>query len=181
MLLSKKKNLQFVISIEITSASMTAGQILTGENLTVIADHSFQDIIREGKKFDVLLIPGGRGTRSLVNDGVFLSQIKELSKNCTYVITVCTGAALLAKTGLLDNLPATTNRIAWDWATQQGPHVRWDKTKRWVDAGKIWTSAGVSAGIDMALAFLTSTEGEAVAQAAAKVMEYKWDPNCGSE
>jgi len=148
---------------------------LTGEGLTVIANHSFTDIIREGKTFDILLIPGGRGTRTLVNDGEFLSQLKELATKSTFVTTVCTGAALLAKTGLLDNLPATTNRIAWDWATQQGPLVKWDNTKRWVQAGNIWTSAGVSAGIDMALAFIESTEGEDIALNTAKSLEYNWN------
>jgi len=152
-----------------------SGPVVTGENLTIVADYSFSDLIRKGTTFDLLLVPGGFGTRRLVEDVAFISQLKELSKNSTYTATVCTGSALLARTGLLDNLEATTNRLAWDWVIQQGPLVRWDKTKRWIQAGNMWTSAGVSAGIDMALAFVESTEGEDVAHASAKAAEYNWN------
>jgi len=63
--------------------------------------------------------------------------------------SVCTGAAVLAKCGFLDGLPAATNHAAFGWVAQHGPRVLWDSVARWVDAGKYVTSAGVSAGTDL--------------------------------
>jgi len=89
--------------------------------------------------------------------------------------TVCTGAALLARTGLLDNRPATSNKMAWDWVTQQGPGVPWVRQARWVDDEDIVSSSGVSAGIDMALALIARLHDRATAENAARVMEYVWN------
>ena len=89
--------------------------------------------------------------------------------------SVCTGAALLANAGALAGLEATTNRRAFDWVVSVSPvDVRWDRTRRWVDTGRIVTSAGVSAGTDMALHLVERLAGEDVARAAAVRMEYRW-------
>ncbi len=130
--------------------------------------------------FDILLLPGGFGTRKLVDDPVFLAELKRLAERSEKVLCVCTGSALLARTGLLDGIEATSNKIAWDWVIQQGPRVRWKRRARWVADGKFYTSSGVSAGIDMALGFLAGNFGESTAQQVATSLEYcrNPDPEC---
>ena len=101
--------------------------------------------------YDILLIPGGFGTREAVGNPHFLDQLGAASQDAATTATVCTGSALLARTGLLDHRPATSNKLAWDWVLQQGPQVQWIRQARWVDDGDVITSSGVSAGVDMAL------------------------------
>jgi putative intracellular protease/amidase len=122
----------------------------------------------------VVLIPGGMGTRSLVEDAGYLAELKKLCEGASYVLTVCTGSALLAKTGLLDGRCATTNKIAFDWVSSQGRCVKWLKRARWVADGKYYTSSGVSAGTDMALGFIADLHGKEAAVEAARQMEYIW-------
>jgi transcriptional regulator GlxA family with amidase domain len=123
---------------------------------------------------DILLVPGGFGTRRAVRDEAFLARLAAAARRVPVTATVCTGSALLARTGLLDDRPATSNKIAWDWVVQQGPRVRWQRRARWVDDGDIVTSSGVSAGIDMALALIARLEGRDLALASARNMEYVW-------
>lgn len=80
----------------------------------------------------VFLLPGGPGTRKLVNEPLFLDKIKEIAEQATSVLTVCTGSALLAKTGLLDHKQATSNKRAFKWATAQNKQVLWIKKARWL-------------------------------------------------
>jgi len=87
---------------------------------------------------------------------------------------VCTGSALLARTGVMDGRPATSNKVAWDWVVKQGPRVRWQRKARWVDDGDLVTSSGVSAGIDMALSVVARLHGTDMARQAARFMEYVW-------
>ena len=88
--------------------------------------------------------------------------------------SVCTGAALLAKAGLLDGKPAATNHGSFGWVAQHGPAVLWDSVSRWVDAGKYVTSAGVSAGTDMGFYLVARLAGRAVAEIAVQTAEYNW-------
>ena len=133
--------------------------------------------------FDVVMVPGGMGIRTiLANPAQLQSVVKwlQLMDQKTPVISsVCTGAALLVKAGLLDGQRATTNHSAFAWVAQQGPLVLWDNVARWVDAGKYVTSAGVSAGTDMAFYLVQRLAGRAVAEQAAIEAEYHWqrDPN----
>lgn len=125
----------------------------------------------------ILLIPGGMGTRTLVNDKEFIEQIKSLSEKARYVLTVCTGSALLAKTNLLDGLKATSNKRAFEWACSNGTEVNWVKQARWVNDDKYYTSSGVSAGIDMTLGFIRDIHGLKTAQKIADHIEYIWNAN----
>jgi putative intracellular protease/amidase len=124
---------------------------------------------------DLLLVPGGMGTRTLVDDGEFIAGLGRLCKTASYVLTVCTGSALLARTGLLDGRQATTNKIAFDWAVSQGRRVRWQRRARWTADGKYYTSSGVSAGIDMALGFVADLRGRETAREIARRVEYVWN------
>lgn len=123
----------------------------------------------------VLLIPGGQGTRPLVNDAEYIEWLRQRAVAASRVLTVCTGSALLAKTGVLDGLPATTNKIAFDWVASLRPQVLWQRQARWVRAGRIYTSSGISAGIDMTLGFVADHNGLPAAQEAARQMEYIWN------
>lgn len=123
----------------------------------------------------ILLIPGGQGTRPLVKDEEQIEKIKELAEKAKYVLTVCTGSAVLAKTGLLDGKEATSNKMAFTWVKSVNEKVRWLKKARWVDEGKYYSSSGISAGIDMALGFIETRDGKEAAEKTAKEMEYLWN------
>lgn len=130
---------------------------------------------------DILLIVGGIGTRQLIEDSQFLDTLTNLANDAKWVLSVCTGSALLAKAGLLDNRQATSNKIAWEWATSQSDKVNWIKKARWVVDGKYYTSAGVSAGMDMALGFISDRQGNDAAVQIAKQAEYRWASDRGCD
>jgi putative intracellular protease/amidase len=123
---------------------------------------------------DVLLIPGGIGTRRLVSSQPFLDELRRQCDWARYVATVCTGSGLLARTGALDGRAATSNKFAFNWAVSQGPKVRWVAAARWVEDGKFFTSSGVSAGMDMALGLIARVFGRETSLEVARRAEYEW-------
>ncbi|MBQ6074968.1 MAG: DJ-1/PfpI family protein [Lachnospiraceae bacterium] len=146
--------------------SLTGGPVRSAQGGIVRTDAAPRDL------HGILVIPGGRGTRALVSDEAFLAALKDLCQNAEYVLSVCTGSALLAKAGLLNGRRATSNRKAFEWVRSCSDRVAWTKEARWVTDGKYYTSAGVSAGIDMALGFAQDLFGEAEAERIAADMEY---------
>ena len=124
----------------------------------------------------VLLIPGGVGTSVLVNDMGFLGKIRELADSAQFVLSVCTGSALLAAAGLLKGIKATSNKCAFEWVKSTGD-AEWVEKARWVRYGRFYTSSGVSAGIDMALGFVADHYGRDIAEENAKKAEYIWNDN----
>jgi len=147
---------------------------LSGTGPEVVVEYDFSDDV----DYDILLIPGGIGTRKLVCEGIFIDQLKTAAEKAKIIATVCTGAALLARTGMLEEKEATTNKSQYEWVTKQGP-ARWTCPPRWVKAIDsksnqiFFTSGGVSAGIDMTLALIKYLDGKQVAHNAATIMEYK--------
>lgn len=123
----------------------------------------------------ILLIPGGQGTRSLVKDAAFIKNLAAAADTASYVLTICTGSALLAKTSLLNGRRATSNKKALTWVKSVNSEVNWIDSARWVRDGKYYTSSGVSAGIDMALGFAADHWGTAAAAEIADNMEYLWN------
>jgi transcriptional regulator GlxA family with amidase domain len=156
---------------QVVTVAKEAGPVKSGEGPTTVADYSFETL----PPVDILLVPGGMGTRKGVDDAALIDLIKRASGNSEMTTTVCTGTALLARTGLIDHRPATTNKMAWEWVKSQGPEVDWKRVARWVDDGNIVTSSGVSAGIDMALALVARLHDRETAERAARVMEYVWN------
>lgn len=144
----------------------------------VAPDYFRDDALRE--PIDVLMIPGGAGTRDLLETSDkksvedLVAWVKAMDKQVSIMTSVCTGAAILAHAGVLDGQPATTNHQAFAWVSSFGPRVLWDDVPRWVDAGHYVTSAGTSAGTDMALHLVERLKGRAVAEAAALAAEYDW-------
>ncbi len=131
---------------------------------------------------DIVLVPGGPGTRSLVTDERFTAWLRNWAEPASLVTSVCTGSALLAAAGLLDGYRATSNKAAFDWVTTCGPGVDWIGRARWIEDRDRWTSSGVAAGMDMAAALLAHLFGSAVADEAADHAELEihkdssWDP-----
>jgi putative intracellular protease/amidase len=149
---------------------------------SVLPDLSCAEALEDSP--DVLMVPGGFGIRTLLARDpaeleARLDWLRAMDERVEIVASVCTGAALLARAGLLDDVPATTNRAAFDWVAGHGPLVLWDDTARWVDAGRYVTSAGVSAGTDMAFHLVARLAGRAVAERAVVAAEYDWQRDPG--
>jgi transcriptional regulator GlxA family with amidase domain len=130
------------------------------------------DLVSADRTYEILLVPGGRGTRREVGNAKLLTWLRRKAEPAEYVTSVCTGSALLAKAGLLDGRQATSNKLAFDWVASQGPKVDWQRRARWVEDGKFFTSSGVSAGIDMSLALIERIHGPESARQAAHWAEY---------
>lgn len=162
---------------EVITLADKAGPIKSGEGPTTQAEYAFA----EAPAYDILLVPGGFGTRQAVNNAPLLLALTAASRRATVTTTVCTGSALLARTGLMDGRPATSNKVAWDWVVQQGPRVRWQRKARWVDDGDLITSSGVSAGIDMALSVVARLHSVDMARQSARFMEYVWHEDAGND
>ena len=161
---------------EIRLISESGGVVASRQGPKSVCDDSFQS----APPIDVLLVPGGIGTRGEVNNPVMLDWLRERSKQAELVASVCTGSALLAKAGVLDGLRATSNKLAFAWASAQGEKVQWQQQARWVENGKVFSSSGVSAGIDMSLAVIAKLVSQQAAEDAATFAEYSWqrDANC---
>ena len=158
----------------ISFVSLHGGTIVSSQHVPVITE-KLGSIEQKGEY--IILIPGGLGTRKEANNEPLIDSIKHLSQNAKFVLSVCTGSLLLAKSGILDNRKATTNKRVYDWVIQHGPKVHWIKKARWVVDDHIYTSSGVSAGIDMALGFIAENFGEDKAENIAKGIEYIWNKN----
>jgi len=124
--------------------------------------------------FDVLLIPGGIGTRKEMANPQFLAELKRLVEASRVVATVRTGSFLLARTGLLDGRKATSNKRVFQQVKTYAPKVEWIVKARWVQDDKYFTSSGVSAGIDMALAVIAKLCGRETSLQIASRAEYEW-------
>lgn len=150
--------------------SLNGGQIKNKHGVSVLTE-KLETI--NGNVY-IFLIPGGFGTRKEVENKSLIDTIKEISIFSPFVLTVCTGSALLARTGLLDGKKATSNKRAFVWVITNGANVKWDKKARWTVDGKYYTSSGVSAGMDMALGFLADRHGIEFARNVAIEIEYNW-------
>ncbi|KAK2873959.1 hypothetical protein FQN49_001962 [Arthroderma sp. PD_2] len=133
----------------------------------IMPTHTFDN----APPLDVLLIPGGFGLRS-PDLGPLLAYIKHAYPRLKYIITVCTGSELLARTGILDGRQATTNKQAYNRAIKSGPKVKWVPEARWVADGNVWTASGVSAGIDLMFAFIDAVYGTVVSNQVSEEIEY---------
>ncbi|MBU2511094.1 DJ-1/PfpI family protein [bacterium] len=129
--------------------------------------------IKNAPKPDILIIPGGEGTREVIEQGDVITWIFQNAVSAEKVFSVCSGALLLAKAGLLKGLKATTHYQVFDVLESIAPDTRIIKGQRFVDNGKIATSAGISAGIDLSLYVIEQMFGAEIADSTADYMEYR--------
>lgn len=160
---------------KITTVAERSGAVTSAQGPKAIAEFGFSDC----PHLDLILIPGGIGTRKEISNRALLDWLKARAEEAEVVTTVCTGTAILAHTGLLDGRGATTNKRAFKWVAEQGAKVNWVREARWVEDGKFATSSGVSAGIDMALAVMARLYGTETAEKIAIAMEYDWHRDAG--
>lgn len=162
-------------SFEIHMLAEQSGTVASAQGPRSVVDQTFDDAAFP----DLLLIPGGRGTRKEVANERLLDWLTSRAEAAEIVASVCTGSAVLAAAGLLDGRRATSNKMSFEWVMTQGPEVNWVPEARWVVDGKFHTSGGVAAGIDMALSIVGNLLGEDVAVGVAEGTEYDWhrDPS----
>ena len=122
---------------------------------------------------DILVVPGGSGTRREMHNQSLIAGINAYAAQADLVLSVCTGALLLAKAGLLDGMPATTHHGALALLGDIAPTTT-VQHKRFIDRGRVITAAGISAGIDMSLYVVAKLLGADTAVQTARQMEYEW-------
>ncbi len=152
-------------------------EIRARNGLRVLSDYS----LGESPPMDILLLPGGMGIRQQISNEPLIDWIKDRTEKAELVLSVCTGALLLAEAGLLDGLEATTHHQAINRLRKMAPHTRVRDDRRFVDNGKYILAAGISAGIDMSLYTVARLLGRETALETARHMEYAWEPSIDKE
>lgn len=147
-----------------------AGPISARNGLSVNPNFTFAD----APQADILLVPGGQGTRREIQNETLLAWVREQAGRVELLLSVCTGALVLAKAGLLEGLSATTHFQAFDELAALAPTTTLCPDQRYVDNGRIVLSAGVSAGIDMALYIVGRLLGDEQANETARHMQYDY-------
>ena len=156
------------IDVSIVAETLETVPSVHGHGLTV--DRS----IDHESAYDYLLIPGGDAALNAAKNPAVLHWLRTTATPANLIMTVCTGSILLAATGLLDGRRATTNKQDFRATTPLRPQVTWVPRARWVEDGPFFTSSGVSAGIDMALAALEHIFDRQTAENVALGTEYEW-------
>jgi transcriptional regulator GlxA family with amidase domain len=156
--------------IEITTVAKGRDPVASVHGQRIVIDRT----IFEKNDYDLLFIPGGDSALNESKDEELMQWIREASANAERVMAVCTGTVLLAMTGVLDGRKATTNKLDFTKTVHLAPRVEWVKEARWVVDGNFYTSSGVSAGMDMALAVMADLFGMASAEKIAVSTEYEW-------
>jgi transcriptional regulator GlxA family with amidase domain len=133
--------------VSVCLVSDTLAPVTCAKGMRVLPETTWDDL----GAVDVLVYPGGLGTRAKLGDESVRSRLRAISESGTLMTSVCTGALVLADAGLLDGLPATTYWSAFDELLPLGRDIEPRPSDRFVDNGAVITAAGVSAGIDMAL------------------------------
>ncbi len=157
----------------VSTVSERGQEIQARNGLAVRPTHSFASC----PAIDILLIPGGFGTRREMRNPVVLEWVARHGRNAQFLLSVCTGALVLGSAGLLDGLGATTHHLAFDELRAAAPGANVYDKARIVDNGRVVLSSGVSAGIDMSLYVVSRLHGDDLAMETAHYMEYtgRWN------
>jgi len=151
----------------------TASPVKTRGKLSINPNYSIYAM----PKADILIVPGGRGTRSLVHKPQIIEWLQAQHDQTEHLLSVCTGSLVLAKAGLLDGKSATTHHDAFDELRNLVSADTQIVDNRYVDNGKIVTAGGISAGIDMSLYIVRKLLGDDVLKVTLEEMEYHWTPD----
>jgi transcriptional regulator GlxA family with amidase domain len=158
--------------VEVFTVARTAEPVACAKGLRVLPDHTWET----APPFDVLVYPGGQGTRREAEDPETLEWLRQLAARGTLMTSVCTGSTVFAAAGLLDGRPATTWWGALDRLAAAGRDVDVRGEARFVDDGDVVTAAGVSAGIDMALHLVARLHSRERAAEVRRYIQYDPDP-----
>jgi transcriptional regulator GlxA family with amidase domain len=159
------------IKPHVNTFSRDGGGVRLAKGMRLVPARSADDV----GPLHLLLYPGGWGTRTMLADHRHLEWLRYMRAQTPIVASVCTGALVLAAAGLLSGRPATTHRDHYDELATIDPSIVVDTEARFVDDGDVVTSAGVSAGIDMALHLVARLESPDVARAIKRAIQY--EPN----
>jgi transcriptional regulator GlxA family with amidase domain len=151
------------------TVSMRPGPVIARNHLSINPLYTLADCPLP----DIVIVPGGIGTRREMNNPVLIEWLQRQATRAELMTSVCTGALVLARAGLLDGLEATTHHSSYD-LLEQTANVRVRRDVRYVDNGKVITSAGVQAGMDMALHIVARLLGHEAAAETARYIEYEW-------
>ncbi|RPH78459.1 MAG: DJ-1/PfpI family protein [Candidatus Rokuibacteriota bacterium] len=155
---------------EVLLVAEKSGTVVTTGGMKVTPDHTIDTC----PPLDILVVPGGWGTRAEIKNARLVNWIGERAKQVETLTSVCTGSMLLGQAGLLDGRRATTHWRALPWMRETFPTVTVEEKLHVVEDGNVLTSAGISAGIDMALRVVARYHGETVARNTARNMEYRY-------
>lgn len=154
--------------VRVVTVARTDAIIECAKGLRVLPDHTWST----APAFDVLIVPGGRGTRTLLGDEATYEWLRSVSSGGALMTSVCTGSLLFADLGLLDGMPATTHWSTLDTLAELGASIDVRPDDRFVDAGEVITASGVSAGIDMALYLVVRLHSTERATAVRRAIQY---------
>jgi transcriptional regulator GlxA family with amidase domain len=168
--LNEKKRREEPSPFEVLLVAEHPDLVITTGNMKVIPHETFKSCPR----LDILVVPGGWGTRKELNNLIMLNWLRIRAAEVETLTSVCTGSMLLGFAGLLNGLHATTHWQSLDWMRESFPAVTVEYGKHVVEDGCVLTSAGISAGIDMALRVVARYFGEDIARTTAKYMEYPY-------
>ena len=156
-------------AVKIQLVAKRTGAVRSAQGAEVIAELEYGEL----NDPDIILVPGGMGTRTLARDKSFLSWLTDIGTRSEIVASVCTESALLAAASLLESHRATSNKLAFEWASSFGNDVSWEYQARWIHDGCRWTSSGVAAGMDMAAALIGHLFGQEIQTEVTKRVEYQ--------
>tara|TARA_R110002110_G_scaffold413729_1_gene641538 strand:- start:16924 stop:18000 length:1077 start_codon:yes stop_codon:yes gene_type:complete len=148
---------------QVSLVAEQAGPVMTTSGLTLQADQAFADAMRSRKPIDTLIVAGGHGTTSALGSQSLLHYVRTAAGRARRIVSICTGAMILAELGLLDGRRATTH---WFWCPvlkRQYPQITVEPDALFVRDGNVWTSAGVTAGMDLCLALIEQDWGHDIA------------------
>lgn len=155
--------------VEVVTVARTLEPVRAAKGLRVLPDRTPDDVGR----FDVLVMPGGKGTRQLLDpEDPLHAGLREIAAGGVLMTSVCTGSLVYAAAGLLRNRPATTHWSALDLLAELDPTIEVRPDARFVDDGAVITAAGVSAGIDMALHLVIRLDSERAAREVKRGIQY---------
>lgn len=157
---------------EVFTASLDDETVTCAKGMKIVTDMAVGDV----GEADVILLPGGRGTRAQMTDARTVGFLKGQAEAGALMTSVCTGALVFAAAGLLAGRPATTYWSTMDYLTQIDPSIEPRPDDRFVDSGEVITASGVSAGIDMALHLVKRLHSEERAREVKKLIQYDPQP-----
>jgi transcriptional regulator GlxA family with amidase domain len=155
---------------EVLLVAERPGPVTTTGGMMVLPHYTFEECPR----LEIVVCPGGWGARNELKNPIMLDWLRARAAEAETVAAVCTGSMLLGFAGLLDGLHATTHWRSLDWMRDSFPSVTVEYGKHFVEDGRVFTSAGISAGIDMSLKVVAHYFGEGTARATARHMEYPY-------